>query len=416
MSALTINSTNIPYISREESLQELSQVSKQPVQKTLSEKICDFVCSIFEAIKLVVLFPFRYLGSKTWSIPGVLIRLPIVLLFGWTRSESFAEQLFGKGYQFSPQEISSEQTKPYLRNACIASSIAASTGEQGSRRMEKDWLDPFELLIVPPNSFDLDLEALPGNIEIIEKGFLDRKTGLKMMIVEDGEETIITFGAAGGAKVEFTNPDNNPEWVSLEKQIWGGVVWPTLYGLVPDLYEQAEALYLAVKDHPSLQGKKLTLVGHCLGGSLASYIGIKHQVQVNGFNTLPFGGGIQQVLGDAKLREAGQFVTHLSIGNDFFSDCPGTTVLDTIVNLIGFRTPGNFGKHYVIPAYPDYNSPADGNSFSKVNQNRIHNYFVGSMMAYCGFSNRDKPSSLLHKGAVLDELSPTIVFDGIPIH
>lgn len=394
----TINNSNTSTDKNEFLYNKIETNSKTlPIDSKSIGRIYSCCKEIFLKIKNVICFPLRYLGSKTWSLPGIVMRLPAVLLFGWHKPTSLSEQLFGKGYNYHSEELTPEETKPFLRNACIASSIAVASNAKMPRRMEEEWLDPYGLQILSPELMSIDLARLSGSIEVNDKRFLDRNSGLKMVIVINNDEAIVTFGAAGAAQNEFVNAKDNPSWIKLEKHIWNGVIWPNLFGASPAIYKQAEELYVAIKDHPALQGKKVTLAGHCLGGSLASYIGIKHQVPVNGFNTLAFGAGIQKEIGDDKLRQADNYVTHISISKDFISDCPNSPAIDRMINLLGIRTPGNFGKHFTVPAYSEYNKSSDGNSLSRVNQNRIHNFYVGSMMAHIGFNNRDKPITLFRK-------------------
>ncbi len=400
-------------------LENHSPVSKEVLKEFLVEKhlppqpgklkrslICHvyaFALAVFIQIKRVILFPTRYFGSKTWSIPGLMIRLPFVLLFGWMKKESICHQLFGNGYSYRSKSFTKEQAKPFLRNACIASAIAAAPNTTMPRRMEEEWLDPFNLKVLSPREIGVDLTKVSGAIEADDKRFLDRKSGLKMMVVVKDNEAIFTFGAAAAVQHEFPDAPKNPEWKALNKRIWNKIVWPNLLGASPPIYKQAESLYLAVKDSPALKGKEITLVGHCMGGSLASYIGIKQCVKAQGFNTLAFGVGIQRQIGDKKLRQAKKYVTHLSIKNDFFSDCPKISTLDRIFNHIGIGSPGNFGDHGTIPAYSGYNLRSDGCSLNSKNQDRIHNYYVGSLMAYLGYSNRDKPVSLAKQGVDLSQ-------------
>jgi hypothetical protein len=362
------------------------------LKKSIVTKIGTSANKIFSNVKSALCFPLRYLGSKTWSLPGILMRLPGLLLFGWNKSESITEQLFTKGYEYESQELTKEMTKSFLRNACIASSIAVATDVKMPRKMEEEWLEPYGLQVLSPESMFTHLKELSGNIEINDKRFLDRNSGLKMMIVTNNDEAIITFGAAGSAQNEFNDALKNPAWKTLQKHVFKSV-YSNLLGTTPAIYKQAEELYLAIKDHPFLLGKKITLIGHCMGGALASYIGIKHQIQVNGFNTLALGTGIQKEIGADKLKNANNYVTHISISKDFFSD-PQSSTIDRIVNFMGIRTPGNFGKHFTVPAYSDYNKSSDGIYLSRKNQTRIHNFYVGSMMAYVGYNYRDKPITL----------------------
>lgn len=376
----------------------ISPLTTKPAQyqkKTLLEKVYSFVKVILKAI----VFPLNYLGSKTWSVPGIVLRLPFVLLFGWNNKASLVDQLLCKGYQFHSPKLSPKEAKPFLKHACIASSIALSPKPQHPMRMEDEWLSPLGLRVIAPSTLcSPGIEQVPGVLEANDKIFLDRSTGLKMMYVENDEEVFVTFGAAGAAKHEFPDANSNPRWKALEKKIWKKIVWSNLWGSSPAVYQQAEALYLAVKDSPALNGKKITLVGHCFGGSLAAYIGLRNRVQAVAFNTLAFGAGLQKKVGSKKLRDAHKYLTHISVERDFFSDHPKISVIDRLVNLCGIRTPGNFGRHFKVPAHVDYNRSQDGHSLSRVNQDRIHNYFVGSMMTHCGYNKRDTPKSLSARG------------------
>jgi len=337
------------------------------------QSIYDFSIDVFETLKNIVSIPFRYLGSKTWSLPGLILRLPQILLF--PREGSISEQLFGKGYHYQLEVLSPQQAEPFVRNACIATSVA---------KCDTTWFELYGLQVLSPIEIDADLSTLPGQIEWDDVRYLDRTTGLKAMVVSNEDEVVISFGALEGAKADFDEPGENPYWKSLVRSMWGSAIG-NLAGVSPAIYSQAEALFLAIKNDPELAGKKITLIGHCLGGSIASYIALKNHVQAQGFNTLPLGVGLQQDIGEENLRNAENYVTHLSVNNDFCSDSPLSSLIDRVLNLLGLKTPGNFGNHYRVPAAPGYSTQA-----------KIHNFFVGSIMHHLGFNCRWKPLDLIN--------------------
>lgn len=273
-------------------------------------------------------------------------------------------------YKFSPTKLKSEKAKKYMSYATIATAI---------HNLKPEWInsvESFGMKVVKPNTLkDLNLKLVSQTIESNHERFFDPESGLKAMIVENGNEVIITFGALGAASAEF------PEQVDkdkIEKQIWKGVVYNNLFGGTPKIYTQAEKLVLAIKNCERFQNKNFTLVGHCMGGSLASYVGIKNQIPAIGINTLALGAGLQRKLGTKKIRDANRYITHLSVEDDFFSDCKSRTILDVFISCLGVKTPGNFGKHYRIPAAVEYTKKENYSDRQKF----IHNCFVGSLMEY----------------------------------
>lgn len=354
------------------------------------KKICSVVRKIFRSIADFIFFPIRYFGSKTWSIPGIMIRTPFAVfkkVIGLGGENTLSEELFGKGYQFKARILDKESTKKLIRSATF------STATHNFTPKWKEALDSFGLNVVSPKDLVTakNQQKFPKNINVNDTRFFDPKSGLKMMVASNDSEVLIAFGALGAPRVEMKNEKERKE---LEKKIWRDVVNGNLAGFKANIYEEANQLFEAIKDQPQFKGKKLKLVGHCMGGSLATYIGLKHQKQVHAFNTLAFGVGIQEQLGQKRLSEADKYVTHLSIENDFFSNCQKISTIDRLANLIGIKTPGNFGKHYKIPPAKDYTAIKN---YSK-RQDAIHNFFLGSMMEYIGHSNRTLPQSLKDTG------------------
>jgi hypothetical protein len=354
----------------------------------LVKRVCEFVKKIFTSIANFFLFPTRYIGSKTWSIPGIVIRTPFILfkrIFGFTGGMSLSEEILGKGYQFNTKTLDKNGTKKMMRGATFSTAVHNFTPKW------KDAMDSFNLSVVKPTDLvsDQNSKKLPKNIDVNEVRFFDKKSGLKMMVAANEDEVLVSFGALGAPRAEI---ETKKERDALENKIWIKIVCLGLSGIKPDIYEEANRLFTAIKGSSAFQGKTIKLVGHCMGGSLATYVGLKHKLEVQSFNTLAFGPGLQQQVGAKALSLADRYVTHLSIENDSFSDCKYLKGLDVVANLMGIKTAGNFGKHYRIPAAKDY---AAAKKYSK-RQDDIHNFFLGSMMEYIGESNRQLPQNLVN--------------------
>jgi predicted esterase YcpF (UPF0227 family) len=131
-------------------------------------------------------------------------------------------------------------------------------------------------------------------------------------------------------------------------------------GNTPKACVQADAFVQNVmKAYPD---KTIKLTGFCFGGMLAQYAALKNEVPASCFNSLQLGPKLQQDIGSEKLEKAGSYVEHFSIERDHITDSRidsivefklpknleslRLTPLDNIVNKLGIRTPGNFGKTY----------------------------------------------------------------------
>jgi hypothetical protein len=156
-------------------------------------------------------------------------------------------------------------------------------------------------------------EELPG-YELIDKSYIfDPNTGLKAMLVESNETVFISFGAVKSSFSELS------ESAGLEKKLTDAAV-TNLLGDTPAIYHSAENLVRLLVKNQQYKDKKVVLVGHCLGASLACYAGLKNHLPVHAFNSLALGAGLQQEIGDENLNRAKDYVTHISVKNDFTSD------------------------------------------------------------------------------------------------
>ena len=145
-------------------------------------------------------------------------------------------------------------------------------------------------------------------------------------------------------------------------------------GIKNPSYREATEFVEKLLNHPKIKDKKVTLVGGYLGGSYAQYVGLKLNLKTVCTNSLSIGTGLQCQIGEEKLKNAGNYVTHLVIETDFVSDIGPLKPLDYLTSLIGIRTPRNFGRSFSVPlAYKE--GPL------------THCCAVGSMMKHMGFGD-----------------------------
>jgi hypothetical protein len=296
---------------------------------SIKEKICNFVRKIFATLWHL---PARYCGEKP---------------------------LAGYSYQMQKQ-LSPEELKPYMLPAFFAAFIHGTDGE---------WI-PWGWDVIKPQA----LEVADENIEARDLCFFDPESGLKVAIIAKGQEAFVVFGGAGSGFSEFPdNPTRQKKRLLLDHTS----VLLNLLGTVPYTYRQAETFFARLKEHPVLQGKTITLTGQCYGGSLASYVALKHNLPAVCFNALALGAGLQQDIGNAALKQADKYVTHIIAKGDPVSDAP-ITLLDSCVGKVGIRTPGNFGIKFSIPSA--YKTGAE-----------THSFILGSILHHLGYGKRAKP-------------------------
>lgn len=326
---------------------------------SLTEKIKKFVQSIFRALKEILLFPFRYVGSKTWSLPGLLCRAPFKILSG---KPIFEES----SYHFNMQkELTPTELRAYLK---YGAAVAATY------KGEAKWIEGVgNLSFYPLQPDELDRTSLPSGTVIKDCCLWDPEMGLKAALMQNDEEVIIVFGGKGSSIKDLSVDEQRK---IQTQQNYASV--KNFIGFSPLVYEKASQIVDILKNSPLCQNKKVSLAGQSWGGSLASYVGIKQEIPTVCFNSFPLGVGLQWQLGSKALAKADQYITHISAKNDICSDCPWITTLDRLMNFLSVKTPGNFGKRFRIPsAYSDIVS--------------THYYILGSMMKHLGYDIRSYP-------------------------
>ncbi len=341
---------------------------KKSVLSTI-QKIKSFAKKVIVSIGKFLTFPLRYFGSKSWSIPGVILRLPIALYkkaLSKIRSSSKApfsiiEELFGKKKR-KKTELSGKDVRPFIKYAAAAAAVHSSAEE---------WIKPWYDVV---DASDLEIKGtLPGDLTANGKVFFDKKSGLKVMISESNNKILVSFGALGSDKSETGK--------KASKKIGAGI--GNLLGYSDSIYDQANEFISLLKKSPLLEGKELTLCGQSLGGAIASYVGLQQGITTRCLNSMPLGAGLQKKIGSRKLDDAEKYVTHISVKKDYLSDIhPVLGKVDAVINKLGFRTAGNFGKRFLIPSA--YNKRFE-----------THSYIFSSMLKHAGMENyRTKPWEL----------------------
>lgn len=345
----------------------------------LVHRVIDVVNKVFNVIKELVLFPTRYLGSKTWSLPGALIRSPKIIydfLAGESKSES---------YHFHAQKkLTQDEARDYLKYSAAAVSSFENDGK---------WLRGLNLTI---HSFDqdkLDLSVVSKDLQIKSNSIVNVKNGLKIVLIENDNEIICTFGAKHSLAHEVEEGEERERVLSVQNKS----ILNNLIGLNPRIYDEALEVFEHLENLGVFKGKKVTLTGQCFGSSIASYVALQKDCEAVGFNSMPLGAGIQQKLGD-KVKNADRLITHISAEGDYVSDFIGFEILDRALSFIGIRTPGNFGKRFTIPsAYSNFSE--------------THAYIMGSLMKYLGYSVRATPLDVMNAENVLMNLSENLEAD-----
>jgi hypothetical protein len=249
-----------------------------------------------------------------------------------------------------------------------------------SFKNDESWVLPFDLSFYHPDQANLDLNGLPGQIEMRRDSFFDKSTVLKVSICTNEKIALIVLGNAFGSgdieagtekeKTEF----RNQQAMTRDSQIAGDVV--------PLLYDQANALIHRIVVHPSLKNKKITLVGQSSGCSMAQYIGLKNGMRTICFNPYPMGQALQRDIGNEKIGTASNYVTCVSATNDYCSDLMEKYPSDAEkIRFLQTHSAKNFGRKYTVPS-----------AFQE--EMKTHALVMGTLMNYLHYDMRALTSQL----------------------
>lgn len=320
------------------------------------EKIKNFVVPIFQAFIQTVTFPLRYLGSKSWSLPGLLFSAPYKLY----KKLPFFENT-GYSKNFKKHLTSPNHLMPYYKYL---------TASALSHDNDQKWISGLNLNLHSFVGAQIDVKSISAHTEQHQFSIMDPHTGLKVQIVENDEEAIISFGASGSCHCDIDD-ENVQKWLNITQKV---TTLGNFIGYTPKIFEQACRAVDALSNAGCLTGKKVSLTGQNFGGTLAAYVALKKQLPAVCFNTIPFGVGVQYHLGNDLLSQADKYVTHLIAKNEILSDPRFTSIPDQVMGLIGLRTPGNFGQRFSFPS-----------AYSNIIE--THSYVMGSFRKILGFKS-----------------------------
>ncbi len=303
-----------------------------------ANRVVEVALKVLKTLGDIFLFPFRFLGSKSWA-----------------------------GYQFNERkDISPEELLQKMDLICSCAYVHTS---------KPSWIEPFGYKSVSPKTFS----GIDPSIQARENCFFDPKTGFKATVVNKGDTYLVSFGAKGSSKSEL--PDTPKEVKKLNDQVVNSSTVNVL-GFAPPIYDQADRFAKCLLSDPRLQNKRVIFTGQCYGGSLAAYVALRNQQKAFCVNTFPLGAGLQWQIGRKNLLQARENITQLNVKGDWISDDPKLCFLDRCLSTVGFRTPGNFGTRITIPSA--FEKSADR-----------HDRAVGSAMKHLGFETHTRPDEML---------------------
>jgi hypothetical protein len=334
----------------------------------ISKKVYKVTKAVFEVMLSVLTLPIRYIGSKSWSIPGVVLRAPFLAVkrvFIEENTSTFSQELFGMGYHHhSQKELSPDELKPFLKHAAACAYIS---------NCNSSWIEPLGYRALGKQELaNKNLQEASPSIEIRKNCLFNPNSGLKIALLIKENELIISFGARGSSKSEMTEKS-----YSIEMSAVGN-----LLGAIPEIYEEADRVISWIKQQPEFESKTITLAGQCFGGSLASYCALRHKMKAVSLNPFSLGVGLQANISSETLLNADKYVTNINAKGDLFSDSAYLDTIDYIACYIGLKTPGSFGQRFSIPSA--YTSSGD-----------IHNFIFSSFVEHLGFDKRYTPNEIL---------------------
>lgn len=324
---------------------------------SIRERVKAIANGLFHAI----CFPFRYVGAKNWSIPGALLRTPLVAWNYLMRRGEGGPELFSScGYRHYPerQVTPEELITSYIPYGLLYKDQQKYEGYLEDCSYCAGWTK----------------EVNTGEAWEFEYGYTIRAECYRRKLPgeEENSESAYETAILINCYVPKEKQSGLPCWLSKVCSY----LLRNLFGGTPPPFEKSYELLCRIqREKPELFNGRVTVVGGCAFGALASYIALKNNkesekspIHAVCINSMPLGAGLQQVIGDEPLSKAHEQVTHISIDGDPICDPPLVSQLDQLLCRLGIRTPGFFGKRYSCPS-----------AFSRWNCVDAHNRFVKSL-------------------------------------
>lgn len=288
-------------------------------------------------------FPFRFIGAKDWSIPGAAWRLCTAVfnrcVYGTPiRKEEIFQRHNGYSHRVE-EELLPEELSKYVNHLCAYGAV--------DWHRTDNWMEPMGFESVIPEGLMDALREIKGANFVERNGFIfDEKTQLKVGVFRKGARMIVAFGSLGCVYEENVKRTRDV----LQR---GAACAMATFGFVPGIYSNADKFVATLLQTPEFSGGNrpdVELAGLSLGGSLASYAGLRNGLKAVCMNAFALGPGLQVKLGEAARRRADDLITHIIVKGDRLIADPHALAIsaDKLLARFGLRTNGNFGKKYYI--------------------------------------------------------------------
>lgn len=269
------------------------------------------------------------------------------------------------------KRIAAKKNQEILRNATLASAAHSYNLKEDSRKRVED----LELLVLLPASCLSHPNTISDTLQLNEYNFIDPATGLKMLIATNKTNAFICFGSIQKSEEKDIYKDYEGDCLgkTLLKNVAG-----TLFQETTELYEEAERLVDEIIEGDALKGKKITVLGQCLNGSVATYIGLRKNWDARTFNAFPLGKKLQNRIGEEQIALADRYVTNISIEGDCMDNPYYFGIINFVSRLFCLGAPSKPGHRITIPAHQDF---AELPFLEK--ELALHDRFLKSISEHC---------------------------------
>ena len=289
--------------------------------------------------------------------------------------------------------------KPY---ECLIDGNSNEENKFLIRIQEVDQRQEIEINEKAKIEIDLEEETATKGLKAHEWCFFDKETGLKLSLFESEDEVIVAFGAFESGETEFDRDDFEGKRIAAKAQ--DDAIFTNLKGEDPYIYTEAVEAVQKLTQHPHFQGKKFTLCGLSLGGSLAEYVGLTLKIHAYCFNSVMLGDKLFDKTPKENRDAAHHFIHIVSVENDHVSELLDSSSLYQVASSV-LPLPKHCGRRYILPsAYPyDYESKQ---AFAK-SAHRRHALFMHSLMQHFGYPLFEDEAQDLSKSQQGDMQDPS---------
>lgn len=269
------------------------------------------------------------------------------------------------------KRLAVKKNKEYLCVATLALAAMNYNLSEFSRQRVAD----LKLKVLSPSSCLSDPNSISDTLNLSEYNFIDPATGLKMLIATNKTNAFICFGTIQDTEEEDIYENYEGDCLATTVLKNGA---RTLFQETAELYDEAERLVDGILEGDALKGKKITVIGHCLNGSVATVVGLRKGWAVQTINSLPLGEKLQNRIGEENLANADRLVTHISVEGDCMDSPYYFGIINFVSRLFCLGTSSKPGQHITIPAHQDFAQLSYADKM-----HAIHNKFLKSISAHC---------------------------------